>query len=149
MFLWPWKSPSERRAERLLRANLGSEQRADLRKHGYFYVTGGCSRLCYRIGPHHAVWLLAPGVSAKPAGTFCVYPLGGLPAPDAMLAHSLWIQHDERGFCSIAVFRPYCPDLWYATIPILQRAGLLHGTNYTASCYRRGLFAVPASAERS
>ncbi len=148
MLGWLWKSSSERRAERLLCENLTARQRTELRRHGYFFVTGGNSQLRYRVGPHHAVWLLAPGVSAKPAGTFCVYPLGGLPAADAMLAHSLWIQHDERAFCSVAVFRPYCPDLWYATIPILQKADLLRGTNYAASCYRRGLFAVPASGER-
>jgi hypothetical protein len=146
---WPWKTRSVRRAERLLRANLNAQQRGDLEDHGYFFVTGGQSRLPYRVGPGQAVWLLAPGVWSKPAGTFCVYPLVRLPAADVMLAHALWIQHDERSFCSVAVFYPYSPDLWYGIIPMLREANLLRGTNYESCCYRRGVFAYhPTEHER-
>ncbi len=141
MLGWPWKTSSAKRAERLLRAQLSAKQREDLKNHGYFYVNGGQSGLPYRIGPSQAVWLLAPGVWSKPAGTFCVYPLARLPAADVMLAHALSIQHDERSFCSVAVFYPYSPDLWYGIIPILRSADMLRGTHYETSCYRRGAFA--------
>ena len=141
MLGWSLKTPSAKRAERLLHANLTEQQRADLRDRGYFFVTGGQSRLPYRVGPRQTVWLLAPGVWTKPAGIFCVYPLGGLPSADVMLAHALSIQHDERSFCSVAVFSPYSPDLWYGVIPNLQKAGMLRGTTYENCCYRRGVFA--------
>lgn len=137
MIGWPWKTSSADRAERLLRANLTALQRADLKEHGYFFVTGGQSRLPYRVGPKKTVWLLAPGVWSKPAGSFCVYPLAHVPAPDVMLAHALSIQHDERSFCSVAAFYPYSPDLWYGIIPILRAADMLRGTNYESFCYTR------------
>ncbi len=140
MISWPWKSSSAKRAERLLKANLTAQQRRDLREHGYFFVAGGQSRLPYRVGPKKNVWLLAPGVWSKPAGSFCVYPLPHLPSADVMLAHALSIQHDERSFCSVAVFYPYSPDLWYRIIPILRAADLVRGTNYETFCYSREVF---------
>jgi hypothetical protein len=90
---------AERRAQRLLEANLTPFQRACLHRTGYFEVIGGESGERYLVGASGNVTLY--GALGPIARGFCV-TAPGVPLPDRALTMALMIQHDEEEFLSRA-----------------------------------------------
>jgi hypothetical protein len=90
---------AERRAQRLLEANLTPLQRACLHRTGYFEVIGGESGERYLVGASGNVTLY--GALGTIARGFCV-SAPGVPLPDRALTMALMIQHDEEKFLSRA-----------------------------------------------
>ncbi len=84
------------KSRRLLRSWLTVKQRAELKRFGYFHVTGGTSKTRYRINRGRSMNIqVLDGKGDKPSHGICFVPAGSLPEGDVMLAQKLALELQE------------------------------------------------------
>jgi hypothetical protein len=95
---------AEKKAEALLLRYLRPDQATTYQAEGYFDVEGGDGR-GYRVrkysGPN--VDLIEKG---EVVATYCIYPIGGVPVGDKLLAQKLFLEADPASFFRVALKHP-------------------------------------------
>jgi hypothetical protein len=103
-----------RKAMRLLKTWLTEEQRSDLRRLGWFYVTGSAGGR-YRLRPHcaHVEKVEKHGKHWFGKVRYCFHDVEEiLPPADVTLAHMLHLVTDEDDFLARANPTLQCQEIW-------------------------------------
>ncbi len=90
------------KAEKLLLANLDSDQGAEFRKTRQFVVRSADGERCYRVEYGTAGNIRLLDKSGKAVAKFCIHPHVCLPVEDVMLCQKLLLETDEKEFLRIA-----------------------------------------------
>lgn len=90
------------RARRLLKRTLTDDQRAMLRKLGYFEVEGSRTSRIYRIKTGIVRNVILLDARGREVEQLCAHPAGSVPDFDAMLAQKLMLEAAEDDFLGIA-----------------------------------------------
>lgn len=93
------------RAETLLHEHLTIRQRRSLKANGQFRVRTPSGR-CYEIGRGHHANVFQLNADGKRTHRLCVYPEGGLPEADCMLAQKLHLEANEEQLRQVAHITP-------------------------------------------
>ena len=93
---------ARRRAKKLLLASLDADQRRELKRKGYFHVSGSKGNL-YRVASAFPFNVRLAGYAKRSRVFFCLEAEDpDLPAEDVMLAQKLMLETDEGEFLRLA-----------------------------------------------
>ena len=93
---------ARKRARKLLKASLDAEQRRELKRKGYFHVSGSRGNV-YRVASRFPFNVRLAGYAKPSRVFFCLEAEDPLvPVEDVMLAQKLMLEQDEGEFLRVA-----------------------------------------------